>query len=372
MKQIFFDLSVFDKFNTFCFSSQGSGKSVLSRALCRKAREDLDAHVEVVDCKKLQGEDRFYTFIDSKTRSNEIISLFLSPGKRADRVRQTLRDVFEQAEWRQPSVVLLEDLDYLTHTATSPEHEHGPEALLHRHIAQSESRNVFMWNSFSRNVWELNQFVCFWLQVWWTWSTRRCFTPAWCVWSSPVRVNTHFTLHSPRCRALTSSRDLLTSSHQTRSAWTSTFNLIKTNKQLLSCFQPQRAEILHHLILKKSLQSEETLHTLDLGVVAKETEGYTAQDLALLVERAVHANITQTGQSNHGNKTNTKTLRFYNLMLSDRFDILCVSQVCVCQGGTLWRLWRDSRLRRCGGSTFTQPVNSGWRGWEGWGRCGSS
>lgn len=40
-----------------CFVSvQGSGKSTLSRALCRKAREDLDAHVEVVDCKKLQGQ----------------------------------------------------------------------------------------------------------------------------------------------------------------------------------------------------------------------------------------------------------------------------------------------------------------------------
>lgn len=36
-------------------SPQGSGKSALSRALCAKAREHLDAHVEIVDCKKLQG-----------------------------------------------------------------------------------------------------------------------------------------------------------------------------------------------------------------------------------------------------------------------------------------------------------------------------
>lgn len=44
--------------NTCCVavSSQGSGKSTLSRALCGEAREHLDAHVEVVDCKKLQGQ----------------------------------------------------------------------------------------------------------------------------------------------------------------------------------------------------------------------------------------------------------------------------------------------------------------------------
>lgn len=35
---------------------QGSGRSALSRALCAKARQHLDAHVEIVDCKKLQGK----------------------------------------------------------------------------------------------------------------------------------------------------------------------------------------------------------------------------------------------------------------------------------------------------------------------------
>lgn len=58
-------------------------------------------------------------------------------GKRADTVRQRLEEVFEQAVWRQPSVVLLDDLDLVSPAATSPEHEHGPEALLHLHIAQS-------------------------------------------------------------------------------------------------------------------------------------------------------------------------------------------------------------------------------------------
>uniref|UniRef100_A0A671MMF4 Peroxisomal ATPase PEX1 n=1 Tax=Sinocyclocheilus anshuiensis TaxID=1608454 RepID=A0A671MMF4_9TELE len=92
--------------------AKGSGKSSLSRALCRKASEELDAHVQVVDCKTLKG-------------------------KRADKIRQRLEEVFEQAIWRQPSVVLLDDLDHVTGAATSPEHEHGPEAVLRQHIAQS-------------------------------------------------------------------------------------------------------------------------------------------------------------------------------------------------------------------------------------------
>lgn len=46
--------------------------------------------------------------------------------------------------------------------------------------------------------------------------------------------------------------------------------------------------------------SEETLQTLDLVAVAKETEGYTPQDLELLLQRAVHANTVQRGHSDQG------------------------------------------------------------------------
>ncbi len=60
-------------------------------------------------------------------------------GKRADTIRQRLEEVFEQAVWRQPSVVLLDDLDHVTGAAPSPDHEHGPEAVLRHHIAQSKS-----------------------------------------------------------------------------------------------------------------------------------------------------------------------------------------------------------------------------------------
>ncbi|AWP21749.1 putative peroxisome biogenesis factor 1 [Scophthalmus maximus] len=206
--------------------AKGSGKSTLSQALCRKAREDLDAHVEVVDCRKLQG-------------------------KRAESVRQMLQDVFEHAEWRQPSVVLLDDLDHVTGTPTSPEHEQGPEALLQQHIAQSLKDVV-------------------------------------------DEVVIHSSLV---CLIITSQ-----SEHSLHPSLTEVqgSHFIQGFVDIQPPDQAQRAEILRRLILRKSSLSEETLQILDLEVVAKETEGYTPQDLALLLERAVHANTVQRGHTDQG------------------------------------------------------------------------
>uniref|UniRef100_A0A3B4TZW5 Peroxisomal ATPase PEX1 n=1 Tax=Seriola dumerili TaxID=41447 RepID=A0A3B4TZW5_SERDU len=203
--------------------AKGSGKSTLSRALCRKAREDLDAHVEVVDCRKLQG-------------------------KRAETVRQMLQDIFEQAEWRQPSVVLLDDLDHVTGAPSSPEHEQGPEALLQQHIAQSLKDAV-------------------------------------------DEVVVHSSLV---CLIITSQ-----SEHSLHPSLTEVqgSHFIQGFVNIQPPDQAQRAEILRRLILRKSSLSEETLQILDLGAVAKETEGYTPQDLALLLERAVHASTVQRGHS---------------------------------------------------------------------------
>ncbi|XP_029369556.1 peroxisomal ATPase PEX1 isoform X2 [Echeneis naucrates] len=206
--------------------AKGCGKSTLSRALCKKAREDLDAHVEVVDCRKLKG-------------------------KRAETVRQMLQDIFEQAEWRQPSVVLLDDLDYVTGAPTSPEHEQGPEAMLTQHIAQSLKDVV-------------NEVV---------------------VHSSLV------------CLIITSQ-----SEHSLHPVLTEVqgSHFIQGFVNLQPPDQAQRAEILRRLILRRSSFSEETLQNLDVQAVAKQTEGYTPQDLALLLERAVHANSVQRGHDDQG------------------------------------------------------------------------
>lgn len=83
-----------------------------------------------------------------------------------------------------------------------------------------------------------------------------------------------------------------------------TYKVEKKRKKHRSfyCLQAQRVEILRHLILRKSCLSVETLQSLDIGAVAKETEGYTPQDLVLLLERAVHANTMLRGHSEQGIK----------------------------------------------------------------------
>ncbi|XP_056153950.1 peroxisome biogenesis factor 1 [Lampris incognitus] len=206
--------------------AKGSGKSTLSRALCRKASEDLDAHVEMVHCKKLKG-------------------------KRAETVRQMLEEIFEQAVWRQPSVVLLDDLDHVTGAPTSPEHEHGPEALLRQHIAQSLMDVV-----------------------------------------DELVVNSSLV-----CLIVTSQ-----SEHSLHPSLTEVqgSHFFQGFVHIQPPDQAQRAEILRCLILRKTSLSEETLHTLDLGVVAKKTEGYVARDLAVLLERAIHASAVHTGGSSQG------------------------------------------------------------------------
>ncbi|KAG1947094.1 peroxisome biogenesis factor 1 [Pimephales promelas] len=194
--------------------AKGSGKSSLSRALCRKASEELDVHIQVVDCKTLKG-------------------------KRADKIRQRLEEVFEQAVWRQPSAVLLDDLDHVTGAATSPEHEHGPEAVLRQHIAQS----------------------------------LRDLVDEMVVRSSLI--------------ALMVTAQSEHSLHQTLTAVQGS-HFFQSFCKIQTPDQAQRVEILRSLIVKKNFL--DCPITLDLDSVAKETEGFMPQDLNLLLKRAIHAN----------------------------------------------------------------------------------
>ncbi|KAM9824107.1 peroxisomal ATPase PEX1 [Neosynchiropus ocellatus] len=204
---------------------KGSGKSTLSRALCGNAKEALDSHVEIVDCKKLQG-------------------------KRAETVRQLLQDIFAQAQWKQPSVVLLDDLDQMAGAATSPEHELGPEALLHLHIAQSLKDIV---DELVVN----GSLVCL--------------------------IVTSLSEHS-----LHPSLTEVQGSH-----------FVQCFVHLKAPDQAQRADILRCMILRRSGVSEETLRSLDLLTVAKETEGYLPRDLGLLLERAIHASAVHRAHSDN-------------------------------------------------------------------------
>lgn len=205
--------------------AKGSGKSSLSRALCQKANKELDAHVQVVDCKMLKG-------------------------KRADTIRQRLEEVFEQAVWRQPSVVLLDDLDHITGAASSPEHEHGLEAVLRLHIAQSLRHLVGEMVVRSSLV------------------------------ALVVTAQSEHSLHPTLTK--------VQGSHFFQS-----FSKIPTPDQA------QRVKILRSLIHEKNFQDYQA--TLDLDSVATETEGYMSHDLNLLLERAIHA-YTIRSRSNGDSK----------------------------------------------------------------------
>ncbi|XP_076864860.1 peroxisomal ATPase PEX1 isoform X3 [Brachyhypopomus gauderio] len=194
--------------------AKGSGKTTLSRALCRKAAEEMDAHVEVLDCRKLKG-------------------------KRADTVRQRLGEVFEQAMWRQPSVVLLDDLDEVTGAAATAEQEQGQEAVLRLHIAQGLMDLVDE-------------------------AVVRCSLVA-----LLVTAQTEQSLHPTLTQ--------VQGSHFFQS-----FCKIPTPDQV------QRVDILRSLMNSKNITPEDC-SGLDLEGIAMKTEGYLPQDLNLLLDRAVHA-----------------------------------------------------------------------------------
>ena len=60
------------------------------------------------------------------------------PGKQLSSVKKTLERVFNEAAWRQPAVVLLDDLDLIAAAPSGPEQEMAPESVYYARIAQGE------------------------------------------------------------------------------------------------------------------------------------------------------------------------------------------------------------------------------------------
>ncbi len=46
-----------------------------------------------------------------------------------------------EAAWRQPSIILLDDLDHVTASPLGPEQEIGPEAVYHTRLAEGKSES---------------------------------------------------------------------------------------------------------------------------------------------------------------------------------------------------------------------------------------
>jgi peroxin-1 len=64
---------------------------------------------------------------------------YLCEGKRLESIQKTLESAFSEAVWRQPSVVLLDDLDLIAGLPAGPEHEHSPDALQSQRLAHGNA-----------------------------------------------------------------------------------------------------------------------------------------------------------------------------------------------------------------------------------------
>ncbi|XP_049749166.1 peroxisomal ATPase PEX1 isoform X1 [Elephas maximus indicus] len=197
---------------------KGSGKSTLAKAICKEAFDTLDAHVEVVDCKALRG-------------------------KRLENMQKSLEAAFSEAAWRQPSVVLLDDLDLIVGLPALPEHEHSPDAVQSQRLAHALNNMIKEFIS----VGSLVALIA-------TSQSQRCLHPL-LLSAQGIHIFQCFQhIHPPN--------------------------------------QEQRCEILHSIIKNKLDCDMSKFTDLDLYLIAKETEGFVARDFTVLVDRAIHSRLS--------------------------------------------------------------------------------
>ena len=67
----------------------------------------------------------------------KIIGIYFFIGKRVDTIQKQWQQIFVEAAWHQPSVILFDDLDQVV-SAPSALQEMGGEALYKRRLAQGE------------------------------------------------------------------------------------------------------------------------------------------------------------------------------------------------------------------------------------------
>uniref|UniRef100_A0A2K5QVF6 Peroxisomal ATPase PEX1 n=1 Tax=Cebus imitator TaxID=2715852 RepID=A0A2K5QVF6_CEBIM len=197
---------------------KGSGKSTLAKAICKEAFDKLDAHVERVDCKALRG-------------------------KRLENIQKTLEVAFSEAVWRQPSVVLLDDLDLIVGLPAVPEHEHSPDAMQSQRLAHA-----------------LNDMIKEFISM----------------GSLVALIATSQSQHSLH--------PLLVSAQGV--------HIFQCIQHIQPPNQEQRCEILHNVIKNKLDCDINKFTNLDLQHVAKETGGFVARDFTVLVDRAIHSRLS--------------------------------------------------------------------------------
>ncbi|XP_066483498.1 peroxisomal ATPase PEX1 isoform X2 [Tiliqua scincoides] len=197
---------------------KGSGKSTLAKAICKEAFDRLDAHVEVVDCKALKG-------------------------KRLENIRKKLEEAFLEAGWRQPSVIMLDDLDHIVGIPLSPEQETSPEAV-------QSTRLAYVLKDMIKEVISTRGLIAL-------------------IATSPSEQSLHPSIVSAQG-----------------------IHIFQCFQHIQAPDQGQRCEMLHSIIKNKLNSSIDRFCDLDLHQIAKETEGFVARDLTMLVDRAIHAGVS--------------------------------------------------------------------------------
>ncbi|XP_068091364.1 peroxisomal ATPase PEX1 isoform X2 [Hyperolius riggenbachi] len=196
---------------------KGCGKSTIGKALCKETSDSLDAHIEEVDCKLLKG-------------------------KTLESLCQTLEEAFAEAAWRQPAVLLLDDLDHIVGVAATPEHENSPEAAQSKHLS-------YVLKDLMKEIITLDTQIA----VIATSQTERSL--------NPVLVSTQG-VHLFQC---------------------------------LIAIQPpaqrERSEMMRSIIENRLSCDVTQYKDLDLHHLAKETEGFVAKDFTMLVERAIESSV---------------------------------------------------------------------------------
>ncbi|KAE8596205.1 hypothetical protein XENTR_v10016010 [Xenopus tropicalis] len=198
---------------------KGSGKSTLAKALCKEASEQLEAHVEEIDCKLLKG-------------------------KNVENIIQTLEEAFEEAAWRQPSVILLDDLDQIAGVASSPELEQSPEATQSKQLA-------YVLKDLMKNI---------------------------------ISMDTLVSLIAT-CQSEHSLNPVLISEQGT--------HLFQCVKPIPPPTQENRSEMLRCVIENRLSGDTAFYRDLDFQYLARETEGFVARDFTMLVERAIESSVSK-------------------------------------------------------------------------------
>ncbi|XP_072781624.1 peroxisomal ATPase PEX1 isoform X2 [Taeniopygia guttata] len=214
---------------------KGSGKSTLAKAICKEAFTRLDAHVEVIDCKALRG-------------------------KRLVNIRKHVEEAFLEAAWRQPSILLMDDLDHIVGVPSTPEHENSPETV-------QSNRLAYVLKDLMKEVISMGSLIAL-------------------IATSQSEHSLHPSLVSAQ--------------------GTHVFQCFKC---IQSPDQKQRYEILYSIIKKKLNSDPKDFSDLDLQCIAKETEGFVARDFTMLVDRAIHTCASNQNASDNGD-LNLSTVDF--------------------------------------------------------------